>query len=110
MATTTWPTRPCVVKIFEPLSTQPPASRTARVSRLPASLPAEASVRPQAPICSPRASGTRYRSFWASVPNMKTCAVQRPLWAATVKATDGSTRASSSMQMQYSTADMPAPP
>jgi hypothetical protein len=65
-----------------------------------ASLPDVDSVSPQAAIFSPRASGTRYVRFCSSVPNIAMCADPRPLCAATDSATPGSTRASSSMQMQ----------
>ncbi len=79
IATMTWPTRPCVVKVFDPFSTHPPPSRVAVVRMPAASLPDVDSVSPQAPIFSPRASGTRYVCFWASVPNSAMCAEQRPL-------------------------------
>ena len=65
----TSPTRPCVVNVFEPFSTQPSPSRTAVVRMPAASLPEVDSVSPQAPSFSPRASGTRYCCFCASVPN-----------------------------------------
>ena len=71
---------------------QHPARRRSRaaVVRMPAaSLPEVDSVSPQAPIFSPRASGTRYRCFCASVPNRKMCAEQRPLCAATDSASAG---------------------
>ena len=46
--------------------------RASAVVRMPAaSLPEVDSVRPQAPIFSPRASGTRYVCFCASVPNIE---------------------------------------
>ena len=88
------------MKVFVPLSTQLSPSRTAVVRVPAASLPASGSVSAHAPSCSPRASGTSQRDFCASVPNMKMCAGPRPLCAATERATDGSTRASSSMQRQ----------
>ena len=59
IATITCPTLPCVMKVFEPFSTQLSPSRTAVVRVAAASLPAPGSVSPHAPICSPRASGTR---------------------------------------------------
>jgi len=94
------PTRPCVVNVFEPFSTQQVPARAAAVRIPAASLPEVDSVRPQAPIFSPRASGARYCCFCASVPTSEMCEEQRPLCAATDNATLGSTRASSSMQMQ----------
>ena len=51
--TATSPTEPCVMKFFEPLSTQPSPSRTAVVFVPPASRAGVGSVRPQAPIHSP---------------------------------------------------------
>ena len=54
-----------------------------------ASLPELDSVSAQAPSFSPRASGTRYVCFWASVPNMAMWAEHRPLCAATDSATAG---------------------
>ena len=54
-----------------------------------ASLPDVDSVRPQAPIFSPRASGARNCCFCASVPNSAMCAEQRPLCAATDSASAG---------------------
>ena len=75
-----------------------------------ASLPAPASVRPQAPSTSPRTRRGRNCAFWRSSPNVAMCEAHRPLCAATDSAIAGQTRASSSMQMQYSTDDMPAPP
>jgi hypothetical protein len=95
---------------FDPLSTHPDASRRAIVRSAPASLPECASVSAQAPSILPSASGGRNSRFCASLANIKRCATHSPLCAATESAIDGSIRASSSMQMQYSTADMPAPP
>ena len=100
IATRTSPTRPCVVKLLDPFRTQQAPARAAVVRMPAASLPEVDSVSPHAPIFSPRASGARYRRFCASVPNIAMCAEQRPLCAATDSATPGSTRASSSMQMQ----------
>ena len=57
MTTMTWPTRPCVVNVLEPLSTQSSPSRRGLVRMPAASLPEVDSVSPQAPIFSPRASG-----------------------------------------------------
>src|SRR5262245_60037596 len=83
IATSTWPTRPCVVNAFDPLRIQQSPLLTAAVRRPAASLPELASVSPHAPIFSPRASGTRYCCFWDSLPNIAICAEQRPLCAAT---------------------------
>ena len=94
------PIRPWVQKLFDPFRHQHCPCFTAVVRMPAASLPAPASVRPHAPSISPRASGPSHRSFCASVPNMLMCAEQSPLCAATDSAIDGSTRASSSMQMQ----------
>ena len=60
IATSTSPTRPWVVNVFEPLRTQHSPDWTAVVRMPAASLPEVDSVRPHAPIVSPRASGTRY--------------------------------------------------
>ena len=91
---------PCVMNVFAPFSTQQSPSRVAVVRVAAASLPAFGSVSAQAPSFSPRASGTSHFCFCASVPNIAMCAGPRPLWAATDSETDGSTRASSSMQRQ----------
>src|SRR5579862_5111947 len=77
-------------------------SRFAVVRVPPASEPASGSVRDQAPIFSPRASGTRYFSFCASVPNLKMWFEQSELCAAIMMPTEPSTRESSSMAITYS--------
>ncbi len=100
MTTMMSPTRPCVVNVFAPLITQHEPARVAAVRIPAASLPEVDSVRPQAPIFSPRVSGTRNFCFCSSVPNKKMCEAQRPLCAASDSATAGSTRATSSRQMQ----------
>ena len=100
ITTMTSPMRPWVVNVLDPLSTQHSPARVAVVRMPAASLPEVDSVSPQAPSFSPRASGARNCCFCASVPNRKMCDEQRPLCAATDSATAGSTRASSSMQMQ----------
>ena len=101
IATNMPPIAPCVMNVLAPLITQLPSPSRTAVVRVPAaSLPAVGSVRPHAPSISPCASGGRKRCFCASVPNMKMCAEQRPLCAATLSATAGQTRASSSMQRQ----------
>ena len=100
ITTITSPMLPWVMNVLVPLMTHPSPSRAADTRIAAASDPAVGSVSPQAPIHAPVASGTRYRRFCASVPNIAMCAAQRPLCAATDSDTDGSTRASSSMQMQ----------
>ena len=56
ITTITPPMRPCVMKLLAPFSTQP-SPRLVAVVRIPAaSLPAPASVNPQAPSASPRIS------------------------------------------------------
>ncbi len=91
---------PCVMNALLPFSTQPSPSATAVVRIAAASLPDPGSVSPHAASFSPRASGSRKRRFCASLPNIEMCAAPRPLCAATDSDTLGSTRASSSMQMQ----------
>ena len=91
---------PCVMNIFEPFNTQQSPSLTAVVRIAAASLPEPGSVSPHAASFSPCASGTRYFCFCASFANIEMCAAPRPLCAATDNDTLGSTRASSSMQMQ----------
>jgi hypothetical protein len=59
MATITSPSRPWVMNCLVPSMIQWAPSRTAAVRIDAASLPDEASVRPHAASCSPRASGTR---------------------------------------------------
>ena len=88
------------MNVLAPFSTQPSPSRTATVRVPAASLPAEGSVSPHAPSISPLASGGRKRVFCASVPNIAMCAEHSPLWAATLSATAGHTRASSSIARQ----------
>jgi hypothetical protein len=100
IATRMSPTPPCVVNVFEPSRTHCEPARVALVRIAAASLPELDSVSPQAPIFSPRASGTRYCCFCSSLPNMRMCDEHSPLCAATESETDGSTRASSSIQMQ----------
>ena len=63
MTTIVSPTRPCVVKVFDPLITQQPPARAAVVRMPAASLPDVDSVRPHAPIFSPRTSGARNVCF-----------------------------------------------
>ena len=100
ITTITPPILPWVMNVLAPLRTQVSPSRTATVRVPAASLPADGSVRPQAPSISPLASGGRKRAFCASVPNIAMCAEHRPLCAATLRATAGHTRASSSIARQ----------
>jgi hypothetical protein len=86
-----------VMKTFEPLITHCPSRRSARVRVAPASEPAPGSVRPKAPSCRPEASGGSHSRFCSSLPNMKIGIVPRDVCAATVIATDESTRVSSSI-------------
>ncbi len=85
------------MKFFEPFRTQELPSGTAVVFVPFESLPASASVRPQAPIAFPCASGVTHRRFCSSVPNRKMWFVQRLLCAAIEMPTEPSTRESSSM-------------
>ena len=110
MITAVSATRPLVMKVFEPLSTQWAPSRTAVVLVPPASEPALFSVRPQQPTFSPRASGTRCFLFCSSLPARKIWAEHRLWWAASDSATPASTRDSSSMTTAQSRVDMPEPP
>jgi len=59
-----------VQKAFEPFSSQPPSTLTAEVRPAAASEPAPASVSPQAPIFSPRASGVTQRRRCSGEPNL----------------------------------------
>ena len=72
---------PLVMKVFEPLTTQPPSTGSALV-RMPAtSEPASGSVIPSAAMRSPRMAGARKRCFCSSVPNFQTGGVAIPMWA-----------------------------
>src|SRR6185295_14036700 len=98
------------MKFFEPFTIQPPSVRTA-VDFVPdASEPALGSVNPQAPRCSPDASGFKYFCFCDSVPNLKMWLEHSELCAATEIPTEPSTRDNSSMIVAYSTYPIPAPP
>ncbi len=92
-----------VIKFFDPFNTHPLARRTAVVRIELASDPELGSVRPQAAKLSPFASGTRYFCFWVSFPAMKMWPAPSELCAAIARPIDGSTRASSSMIVAYST-------
>ena len=98
------------MNIFEPFRTQPSPLRTA-VERSPAaSEPLPGSVRPQAASFSPRASGGTQRCRWASVPKWRIWLVPRPLWLATVSASEPSYRAISSMMTATASMSRPEPP
>ncbi len=92
-----------VMNVFWPSITHScvSASSAARVFVLPASEPASASVRPNAPSTSPAIMGTRYSCFCASVPMEKNGDAPRLTPASSVAAIDASTRAISSIAMQY---------
>ena len=101
ITTMTPPILPWVMKVFEPFNSHLPSACFTATVRMPAaSLPALASVKPQAPSTSPVTRRGRYRCFCASLPNIAMCDVQSPLCAATDNPIAGQTRESSSMQMQ----------
>ena len=56
------------MNVLDPLMSQPPSRRTARVRIPRASEPASGSVSPNAPSTRPSASGRSHRSRWASLP------------------------------------------
>ena len=93
------PTEPWVMNIFVPSITQSLPSRRATVRRPAESLPLPGSVSAQAASHSPVAALGRYLRFCASLPNDRMWPVPRPLWDATVSASEPSTRAISSTQM-----------
>ena len=103
-------TRPLVMNVFDPLSTQESPSRTAVALVPPASEPALFSVRPQQPTFSPLARGVRNLFFCSSVPARKMWPEERLWWAARERATPASTRESSSMTMAQSRVERPEPP
>ena len=87
------------MKFFDPERTHEFPSAIA-VVRVPfASLPAPASVRPQAPISFPSARGTTQRRRRSSEPKRKMWFVQRLLCAAIEMPTEPSTRDSSSITL-----------
>ena len=69
------------MKVFEPLTTQPPSTRSAVVRIEATSEPAPGSVIPSAAIFSPAIAGRRKRSCCSSVPKLKTGGVAIPVWA-----------------------------
>ena len=91
---------PLVMKVFEPLTTQPPSTVRAKVRIEATSEPAPGSVIPSAAIRSPRIAGRRKRSCWSGVPNLKTGGVAIPVWAPSPAPTppDDPAAASSSAQ------------
>ena len=98
------------MKIFEPFTTHEPSRSSARVRVAPASEPASGSVSPNAASCSPDASRGSHSRFCSSFPNRKIGIVPSEVCAATVIATDESTRVSSSIAMAYASVSDPAPP
>ena len=91
------PTVAWVMKFLVPFNTHSPFSSTAVVWTPAASEPAPGSVRPQAPILVPLASGTRNFCFCSSVPARKIWFEQSELCAATVIPIEPSTAAISSI-------------
>jgi hypothetical protein len=75
---------PVVMNCFTPFSTQCSPSRSARVPIAPASEPTCGSVRQKQPNCSPRASGFRYFSFCASLPNACSGPQTTEFWTLTI--------------------------
>ncbi len=76
-----------------------PSSCRAVVRVPPESLPAPGSVSPYAPMTSPRAIGTRKRSFWSCEPARWSGPQPRLVWAATISPSEPQTRPISSMAM-----------
>ena len=79
ITTMTPPILPWVMKFLDPFSTQPSPERIAVVRIAAASLPALASVSPQAPRTSPVTSRGRYSFFCASLANIARCARAEPV-------------------------------
>ena len=86
-----------VMNIFAPFTTHDPSRSSAVVRLEPASEPASGSVRPKAASLFPDARSGSQRSFCSSLLNRKTGIVPSEVCAATVIATDESTRVSSSI-------------
>ena len=84
--------------------------RSAFVTSAPASEPEPGSVRANAPIVSPRASGGTKRAHCSSVPNASSGSVQAEVCTATVTPTPASARDSSSSARMYERKSAPAPP
>ncbi len=89
-----------VMNALLPLMRQVPSSSTAVVRVPPASLPAPASVSPNAPSASPEVSIGSQVAFCSSVPKRKTGMAPSETPASSVMATLWSTRASSSSARQ----------
>ena len=98
------------MNIFEPLTTHEPSRSSAVVRVAPASEPASGSVSPNAASRRPDARSGSQRSFCSSLPKRKIGIVPSDVCAATVIATDESTRVSSSTAIAYETVSPPAPP
>jgi len=103
-------TVPWVMNVFEPLSTQWSPFLTAVVRMPAASDPEPGSVSAQAASFSPVASAGSQRRFCSSLPKRRMWLVPRPLWLATVRASDPSKRATSSMTTAPARAPSAAPP
>jgi hypothetical protein len=86
-----------VMKIFEPSITHWPSRSSARVRLAPASEPASGSVKPKAASRLPEARSGSHCRFCSSFPKSRIGIVPSEVCAATVIATDESTRASSSI-------------
>jgi hypothetical protein len=99
-----------VMNVFEPFTTQEPSRSSAVVRVAPASDPAPGSVSPNAASLRPEASSGSQRLFCSSFPYRRTGIVPSDVCAATVIATDESTRVSSSIAIAYETVSPPAPP
>ncbi len=101
---------PFVIHCFEPFSFHPSSAGSADVRSEPASEPDPDSVRANAPICSPRASGGTNRDLCSSVPNVRIGRVVALVCTATVTPTPASALESSSRTRMYERKSAPAPP
>ena len=88
-----------VMKILAPLTTHEPSRSWAWVRVAPASEPAPGSVRPKAASLRPAARSGSHSAFCSSVPKSRIGIVPSEVCAATVIATEESTRVSSSIAM-----------
>ena len=86
-----------VMNIFDPFTTQRPSRCSAVVRTLPASEPAPGSVRPNAASFRPAARSGSHSRFCSSLPKRRIGIVPSEVCAATVIATEESTRVSSSI-------------
>ena len=86
-----------VMKILEPLITHSPSRSSARVAAFPASDPAPGSVSPKAARRRPDARSGSHSRRCSSVPKSRIGIVPSEVCAATVIASDESTRVSSSI-------------